>query len=58
MALSSALPAYACPRVVLGIEVEDDRVAAEIGEADALAAVAGELEVGRLLSLLDHEREL
>jgi hypothetical protein len=44
--------------VVLGIEVEDDGAAAEIGQAHALAAVAGELEVGRLLSFLDHEREL
>jgi hypothetical protein len=44
--------------VVPWIEVEDDRTAAKVGQAKALACVAGELEVGRRLPLVDHEREL
>src|SRR4051812_39960378 len=41
-------------RVVLRIEVEDDRLAAQIRELHGLAAVALELEIGRRLAFLDH----
>src|SRR6185437_2598738 len=43
-----------CLRVVLGIEVEDDRLPAQVGELDGLAAVALELEVRCWLALFDH----
>jgi hypothetical protein len=45
-------------RVVLGIEVEDDRPAAKIGKADALAGVGGRGEVGCRLALGDHVRRV
>ena len=45
-------------RVVAGVEIEDHRAASQGGKAHALAAVARELEVRRLLPLLDHGREL
>ena len=41
-------------RVVLGIEVEDDRLAAQVGELHGLSGVAVELEVRRRLTFLDH----
>src|SRR5207244_8261854 len=44
----------AAGRVVLGIEVEDDRLAPERGEIDGLAFVRRELEIRGGLSLLDH----
>ena len=40
--------------VVLGIEVEDDGLATEVGQAHRGAAVALQLEVGRRLTFLDH----
>jgi hypothetical protein len=44
--------------VVLGIEVEDDRLAAKIGEADALTGVGRCAEVGCRLALGDHVRSV
>jgi hypothetical protein len=38
----------------LGYEVEDDRLAAEVGQADALAGVGRRGEIGCLLALGDH----
>src|SRR3954449_7180883 len=46
--------ARAAGRVVLGIEVEDDRLAAQLGEPDGLAAVGLELEVRSRLAFFDH----
>mgnify|MGYP003694552981 CR=1 FL=1 len=57
LALGVADPAglpRAAGRVVLGIEVEDDRLAAQVGELHGLAAVALELEVRCRLAFLDH----
>ena len=42
-------------RVVLGVEVEDDRLAAEARQADLLARVALEREVGRRITFVYHE---
>src|SRR5262249_17934164 len=44
----------AAGRVVLGIEVENDRLAAQVGELDGAAVVARELEVRCGLAFLDH----
>src|SRR5207302_689301 len=44
----------AAGRVVLWIEVEDDRLASEVGELDALAGVCVQLEIGCGLAFLDH----
>jgi hypothetical protein len=41
-------------RVVLGIEVEDDRRAAQSGQPYALARVADEVEVGSRAAFFDH----
>ena len=43
----------AAGRVVLGIEVEDDRRASERGQGDRFALVGGEREVGRRATLFD-----
>jgi hypothetical protein len=45
-------------RVVLGIEVQYGRLAAQLGEPDRLAGVALELEVRRRFSFLDHAARL
>ncbi len=45
-------------RVVPGIEVEDDRLSAERGEPNLLAAVARQLEIGCLAAFLDHGASL
>src|SRR5207248_10053849 len=45
-------------RVVLGLEVEDDRLASTIGEADALAGVGRRGEVRCRLALGDHLRSV
>src|SRR5205823_938019 len=44
----------AAGRVVLGIEVEDDRLAAQVGELDGPAGIALELEVRSRFAFLDH----
>jgi hypothetical protein len=44
----------AAGRVVLGIEVEDDRLAAQVGQPNRLARVARQLEIRRRLPLFDH----
>src|SRR5262249_1488470 len=41
-------------RVVLGIEVENDRLSAQRRELDLLSAVARQLEIGCRLAFLDH----
>src|SRR5438445_696847 len=41
-------------RVVLGVEVQNDRLAPELRELDGVAAVARELEIGCGLPFLDH----
>jgi hypothetical protein len=41
-------------RVVLWIEVEDDRRALQVGEADAFSRVTDELEIGSGRAFLDH----
>ena len=41
-------------RIVLGIEVEDDRPAAEVGQLDGLAGVTFQLELRGGLAFFDH----
>jgi hypothetical protein len=49
-----ALAQNSAERVVLWIEVEDDRRAAQSGQSYALARVADEVEVGSRGAILDH----
>jgi hypothetical protein len=44
--------------VVLGIEVEDDRLPTQVRKLDALTRVRRKLEVGRRLAFLDHGASL
>jgi len=46
----------AARRVVLRIEVQNDRAATEVRELDRLAGIALELEVGGGFAFLDHDR--
>src|SRR5215216_3279652 len=48
---------FSCARVVLRIEVEDDRLAAQLREADGLPLVGLELEVRCRAALRNHQRE-
>ena len=36
------------------VEIEDDRLAAQVGERDRLAVLVGQGEVGRLVACLKH----
>jgi hypothetical protein len=52
--MQSSATAYSSLGLGLGLEVEDDGLAAEVGELDRIAILVGELEVGGGISWLDH----